>query len=123
MNFRYSGLFIFVLALLSSACSTPGDLRLKPPAFDGSSSKDAKLVAGCIADRWESAGRTNFSVRPTSDGYSLTAADAMGIYGKDTAAVIDVRDTKTGSTTLFYSNMMLSAGTNLVANIVRECLK
>jgi hypothetical protein len=116
--------FVVAAVLLVGACATPGDVRMKAPAFEGSSSKDAKSVAGCIADRWESGGhQPNINARPTASGYSLTAASDLGIYGKDTSFVIDVQDTPTGSTTRFYSNIALSSGTNLVTGIARECQK
>ena len=115
---------IAVLAVLLAACASAGDVRMKGAAFEGSSAKSAKVVAGCIADRWEGAGhRPEISARPTASGYSLMAASDLGVYGKDTSFVIDVTDTSQGSTTKFYSNIALTSGTNLVAGIARDCQK
>jgi hypothetical protein len=113
---------IFMLAL--AGCASPGDLRMKMPAVEASSAKQAKTVAGCIADKWEAANhKPPISARPTSAGYSLTAGSDLGLYGKDTSFVIDVADGASGSTTKFYSNIALSSGTELVGYIVRECQK
>jgi hypothetical protein len=112
------------LLLTAAACASPGELRMKSPSFEGASSKSSKAVAGCIADRWEGGGhRPEISARPTARGYSLSAASDLGMYGKDTSFVIDVEDTKDGSSTRFYSNIALSSGTALVAAIARDCQK
>lgn len=117
-------LVFFTVAILMAGCAAPGDLRIKAPAFEGTSSKSAKTVSGCIDDKWENGRhRPEISSRPTANGYSLTAASDLGIYGKDTSFVLDVEDTKDGSTTKFFSNIALSSGMALVAGIARDCQK
>ena len=47
---------IVVCVALVAACASAGDVRMKGAAFEGSSAKSAKVVAGCIADKWEGGG-------------------------------------------------------------------
>ncbi len=120
----FTSVGVTLMALLLAACASPGDVRMKGAAFEGSSSRNAKAVAGCIADRWKAGGhRSRIAARRTATGYSLTAATDLDIYGKGTNFVINVEDTKDGSTTRFFSNIALSSGTALVADIARDCQK
>ena len=113
---------IFLAAGLAG-CATPGDVRKKLPALELSSSNGAKAVSGCIADKWEALGHRSLSSRPTTNGYALASESDLGIYGKDTAFVVDVSDTKTGSATIFYSNITLASGLEYVSKIIKDCQK
>ena len=123
MNIRAIRLPLFAIVIIFvGACTTPNDLRSKASAFNGQSSRTAKVVSGCIADKWEAAGyQPSIQVRPSSIGYSLTAASDLGIYGKDTSFVIDIDDTSSGSNARFYSNMARDSSTALLVGIIRNC--
>lgn len=116
-------LTVIGLASLVASCSTPGEVRAKPPSLEVASQKSTKDVAGCIGDKWEQVGRgTSLSFRPTRSGYSLVAEDNMiGFYGKDTAFVVDVDETKHGSASRLYSNMFRASDLDLLSRIIRDC--
>lgn len=55
-------------------CATPNDLRQGTPDLEISSQKPAKLVAMCIADKWEHGsilGTVPVSMRETPSGYMV----------------------------------------------------
>lgn len=119
---RNTFVLIGLLAIVGG-CAAPGDLRKKQATLAVTSAKSSKVIAGCIADRWEAGGHRSLTSRPTANGYALSAESDLGLFGKDTGLVIDVADTKAGSSTTFYSNIALSSGVELVSRIVTECQK
>ena len=115
---------VIALAGALAGCASPSAVRQKTPAVDVSSAQPAKKVAGCIADQWEEGNhKPPMTSRPTTNGYALMGEADLGLYGKDTAFIIDIDDTPAGSRTVFYSNIALERGLELVGGIVRDCQK
>ncbi len=77
MQTNIGSLVVMVLAVLIAGCATPIDMRKLTPELDLTSSKTAKAVALCIADRWENTTvmESSFpiSMRPTNEGYTIKA--------------------------------------------------
>lgn len=104
--------------VLIAGCSTPGDIRKKSPALDLNSVKNAKAVAGCISDGLEAFIARGINTRPTSNGYTVWI-DEDAFSGKDTALVVDITDTQSGSNTRFYSNMAWHE--EKATKVIRDC--
>lgn len=120
MNIRIASVAVGVVALITG-CSTPGDVRSTSPIIETTSSKPAKAVAGCIADKFELSFKTGVHSRPTSNGYSVWKEDDLGLYGKTTGLVVDVDDSPRGASIKFYSKGALASATDTVARAVEEC--
>ena len=118
--FRTVALAIF-LPIATVSCATPGDVRSTPPIVETTSVKPAKVVAGCVADKFELSFRSGVNSRPTSKGYSVWKEDDLRIYGKITALVVDVDESPSGSTIRFYSKGALSSAMETAAKAVEEC--
>lgn len=114
-------LSMITLAACASGCSTPGDVRSTSPIYEATSSKSAKSVAGCVADKFELSFRSGVNSRPTSNGYSVWKEDDMGLYGKVTGLVVDIDDSSSGSSIRFYSKGALSSAKDTVLRALDEC--
>lgn len=105
--------------MLIAGCSTPGDIRKKMPTLDLNSAKNAKAVAGCIADGWEEANTASgLNTRPTANGYTVWKTE-HGFGQEDTPFVIDITDAPNGSNTLFYSKMFRQE--DKAIKVIRNC--
>lgn len=113
MQTNIGSLVVMVLAVLIAGCATPIDMRKLTPELDLTSSKTAKAVALCIADRWENTTvmESSFpiSMRPTNEGYTIKAT-VEDILQQWTRLLADVNDGPNGSTTRYYKNGMLGVG-------------
>ena len=112
---------VVTAAMFLCACSTPGDVRSTAPAYEATSSKNAKSVAGCVADKFEVSFRSGVNSRPTSNGYSVWKEDDMGLYGKVTGLVVDVDDAPAGSSIRVYAKGALSSAKETVVRAVDDC--
>lgn len=103
-----------------AGCSAPGDLRKKSPTLDLNSAKNSKAIVGCIADGLEVVlpGR-GIGTRPTSNGYTAWREDVV-FGGTETALVVDIIDTPSGSNTRFYSNIV-SWKEGGAIKVIRDC--
>lgn len=91
-------------ALLVGCTTSPMDAKSKGPTLELQSSKSAKIVAVCIADKWENIYRVgSLNVRPTTNGYAVIQQDQF-MGGKDIPFLADVEDQGTGSATTYYNN-------------------
>lgn len=91
-------------AVLAGCTTSPMDAKSKGPTFELQSTKSAKTVATCIAEKWENLYRVgNLNLRPTQNGYSVIQQDQV-MGGKDIPFLADVDDRGTGSTTTYYNN-------------------
>ena len=91
-----------VASLLVVGCATPDDLRKSKAEVEYNSTQPSRVVASCIADRWENAvnfGALPITVRPTSKGYTVLASNT-GV--QEAILVSDVVDTPGGSHTLVF---------------------
>lgn len=105
--------------VLIAGCSTPGDIRNKPPTLDLNSVKNSKAVVGCIADGLEGAFTARgMNTRPTSNGYTVWKTE-YGFGQETTALVVDITDTQSGSNTRFYSNMFRQE--DKAIKVIRDC--
>jgi hypothetical protein len=109
------------LAASACGCTTPGDVRSTPPIYEATSSKTAKALAGCVADKFELSLRSGVNSRPTSNGYSIWKEDDMGLYGKITGLVVDIDDAPSGSFIRFYSKGALASAKDTVVRALDEC--
>ena len=102
---------LFLVAALS-ACATPDAMRKEAPMLELTSSRSSKVVAMCIADRWENAafGADPVNFRPTSDGYTMNCCLGM--------AVADVTDVLNGSKTRFFADWRFKGSYD---EMVKEC--
>lgn len=98
-------------------------IRLKKqPERALTSTKAAKAVTGCLADKLEVLFKTmELSARPTASGYSVAVTGTISM-GKDTSVLVDVDDTQTGSRSRLWTNNILSGGGKVVA-IFEDCQK
>ena len=74
------------------------------------SDKSAKAVAMCIADHWENPSyglSPSVLIRPTTFGYTVTVRNE-GIGS--TQLMVDVSESKTGSTSSYYKGLVLGEG-------------
>lgn len=109
-----------IAAMLLVGCATPVEMRARAPALNLISSRPAKAVAICIADRWENSsvlGNTiPINMRPTANGYTVSwRHEGWG----HTGLLADVDDAAVGSTTRYFKNAVL--GEEIFDNAVKEC--
>lgn len=117
---KYSIILIAVAVL--AACASASDLRSRSPDRTLTSTKNAKAVSGCLADKLEVLFKTmDVSARPTTSGYAVAVTGNISL-GKDTPVLVDVDDTQTGSTSRLYTNNILSGGGSIIA-IAEDCQK
>ena len=91
-------------ALLVGCTSSPLDAKSKGPTFELQSQKSAKLVASCIAEKWENLYKVGtLNVRPTANGYAVIQQDQI-MGGKDVPFLAEIEDRGTGSSTSYYNN-------------------
>ena len=93
------------MGLLLAGCTTsPMDAKSKGPTHELQSSKSAKSVAACIAEKWENLYRVgSLNIRPTENGFTVIQQDQF-MGGKDIPFLADVADRGTGSATTYYNN-------------------
>lgn len=98
---------IFFMALLAlTGCSTPAEIKSKPPIHEGNSEKNSKDIAACLGDALESLNASTYhimNVRPTSKGYSVTESFSWGSQ-LNTVVVFDIFDKQNGSSYQVYFN-------------------
>ncbi|QWD91628.1 hypothetical protein [Polynucleobacter sp. MWH-Braz-FAM2G] len=87
-------------------CATPAELRSQKPLLDLKSTKPAKDVAICIADKWEGlggfGGALTVNMRVTTSGYVVS----LPLNGQ-TGMLVDIDNDGTGSTTKYYKGLVL----------------
>lgn len=107
---RLQHLTIIPAALILAACASTSEIRSAAPTATYASAKPAIPVAKCILGRLEPMFSTaSVQYRDRETGASVWVE--MGIYfGKDTAVMIDVDNTPTGSSTRFYSRLLAGEG-------------
>ena len=112
---------VLALVLLAVGCTTsPNDAKSKAPTLELSSSKSAKIVAVCIAEKWEDLYRLGtLNIRPTINGFSVIQQDP-GITGKDFPCIADIEDRNSGSFTKYYNNAFSA---KKIDQAVIECQK
>lgn len=74
-------LILLLAVLFVAACATPNDLRQRRPDLVVDSEHAAKMVAICIADKWEHGAMMQtlpISMRETTIGYSITMLNSNG---------------------------------------------
>lgn len=123
------------VATLSACASIPADLRKQIPRLELTSSRFAKAVALCIANRWENIDRIigpgitsstyplPLTMRPITDGYMVS------IEGLGTRGLADVKNTENGSRTQYFDeiservlNEKVPKATNrAIEDAVKEC--
>ena len=112
--------------LVVCACASPASLRSGKPALDQTSGKAPERMAGCISDKFENVGfaatRIQFSTRPTSNGYSISASQTSYtlLGGSDTILLVDISNSSGGSRVQMYTNFIIG-GESWVA-LARSCL-
>lgn len=100
-------------------CSTPAELMSHPITQSFSSHKEAKTVATCVIDGFEDFFKiAGVNGRPTDYGYMVSVSMAAGA-GKDTAAVVDIKNTPSGSTSNFYTKMI--RGDEKTIKVIENC--
>lgn len=99
-------------------CTTPAGIREKPPIDQYQSSKSEKVVAMCIADKWESNGifgsTLPVSMRPIAKGHTVSLS-ATG----NTLLLVDVEDAQSGSKTSYFKGIVW--GEASFDEIVKNC--
>jgi len=112
----------FCLVVGLAACATPAELRKEKPTLELTSSRSAKLVAICIADRWEDAGPFGnplpIRMRPTSDGFTVSV---ISEFVGDTWYLADLSDIPNGSQTKYFRNNSMFLNLSAIENAVKEC--
>lgn len=95
----------FVITIMMSGCATPRTTRQQKPAAHYQSSKSAKDVAVCIANKWENlglfGGTISIHMRPISNGYTLSIGEER------TQMLLDIIDVVGGSETTYYKNFVI----------------
>ena len=92
------------IALFAGCTTSAVDIRAKAPSLQLQSDKSAKVIASCIAEKWESLyPMGSLNVRPTATGYSVVQQDQV-LGGKDIPFFADIDERGTGSTTKYYNN-------------------
>ena len=99
---------IALLVLIASACTTPAERRAQSPNLDLTSSKPAKDVAICIAEKWQntrpfmtlSSPPVNTNMRV--NGFSVTVTDTNRMGSTNTIALADITETQNTSGTKYY---------------------
>lgn len=93
------------ISFFAAGCTTsPKDARDNTPTLELSSEKSSKIVAACIAEKWEDLYRVGaLSVRPTPKGFTVIQQDQLG-FGKDIPFLADIEDQGSGSITRYYNN-------------------
>lgn len=110
---------VLAFAIMLAGCSTPGELRNESAAQTFASVKDAKTVATCVIDGFEEVFKTaGVSGKPTETGYTVSVGVGVA-FGKDTAVVVDIANTASGSITTFYSKMLWGDGK--VTKVLNKC--
>ncbi len=108
-------------------------MRAKAPSQVFSSQQDAKQVASCVADKWDS-WVNRFSdwgvvkLEETEQGYSISALkygpdpdDGSGPKPTTINYLADVENESSGSVTKLYQFMSLNLGKNPFFTAVEEC--
>lgn len=113
--------------LFLAACATANGLRQGSPDLDEMSNKTPERTAGCIGDKLEAspmASRVRLSTRPTSTGYSISAAQSLpGLYGAggtDTIILIDISANAGKTRVQLFTHFLTGDGG--VSTLVRGCL-
>jgi hypothetical protein len=112
--------FSLLIAVLVSACSSPEQLKTKPPIYSGSSTKDVSSLAGCISDALEGQRMRNIQARPTANGYVVSRVDQT-LYGPDTAFLIELQRTGNRASIVALSALPLEAGNRMIVSAIRSC--
>lgn len=103
---------------LLAGCATPNDLRQKKNALELTSTKSAKPVAMCIADKWEngsSFGVIPVSMRETEGGYAVAMT-----CNSDTCFLADISSIPPNlSKTVIYTGTVIGFGDYL--DRVKSC--
>ena len=120
-----TSLVLCVATVWLFGCATPVDIRTRTPSLELTSSRPAKPVAICIADRWENSniwGKLQdglpINMRPTPDGYTVLAS-VRTAFETYPGFLADINDTPSGSTTRYFENAVLGAGS--LEKAVKEC--
>ena len=118
MNYS-STIFVISVALATTGCSTPGELRTEKSAVPFLSGKDAKVVSTCVLEGFESAIKmAGISSRPTANGFTVSINQGVAM-GRDTAFLVDIENGAIGSATKVYSKVLV--GEAKLMKVVSEC--
>lgn len=113
----YSIALGIVSMLLFLGCATPVELRKQNPDITLDSTKTAKVVAICIAGKWENGnigGALPVNMRLTENGYTMYVASAG-----NTLMVVDVIALENEqSKTIIYTRAL---GVERFLNYAKEC--
>jgi hypothetical protein len=107
------------VALALTACASTAEIRSTTPTATYASAKPAIPVAKCILSKLEPMFRTaSVQYRDRETGASVWVE--ISIYaGKDTAVMMDVDNTPSGSSTVFYSRLL--AGESKYRDAITAC--
>jgi hypothetical protein len=112
--------FFTLFLTLCVGCSTPATLRNTVADIDITSAKMAKIIAICIADRWESGAEllgatVPITMRETSTGYAVMWLNGTGGVGM----LADVTSEVVGSRTQYRRGGVL--GSSKFEASLRDC--
>lgn len=109
------------IALALAGCSTPGELKTEQAGVKLTSSKGTNAVVTCLIDGFELLIKTAaVGSKPTPTGYTVYIS--MGVaMGRDTAMLVDVENTSSGSTSTYYSKVLVGEGK--LVQVITGCQK
>jgi hypothetical protein len=125
---RVSTLLIPLAACLSLiGCSSVGDLKARKPEVTLSSTKPAKVVAGCVSDGYL---RTythyvmEVSSRITSTGYAVQQEARVGMWGKTVGSITEINETPNNGSQaeLYFAFDAPDSNKEKVRSLVQSCL-
>lgn len=120
VRLKYFLVLSFILVLLTG-CTSVGKIRERQPIFDGQSSKNPDVLAGCIADKLEAIKMPNIQVRPKTNGFIVSRIDQT-IYGPDYAFVIEIE--KLSSIRIVaFSALPFDAGNKMIVDSINSCIR
>jgi len=129
MNKKFAVLLLLFSAAIGatalSGCSTKPieshEMRQKPIENRFVSVKFPEQVTECIVSKWQHIPYTGpLLSRKTPTGYTIIQ-NTLGGVGADPAFVSDIRDTPTGTETIFYTYDPLVNGATYFLDTVKEC--
>ena len=118
-------IIILLITIVVAACASPAERRNQAPNLDLSSSKSAKDVAICIAEKWEntrpfmalSSPPVNTNIR--AQGFSITVTDTNRMGSTNTIALADISEKQAASDTKYYK--MAGGGFGDYDDAVKQC--
>ena len=111
------GLMLFNLV----GCSTQGELKAERTGVKLTSLKESKAITTCLIEGFESLTKTAVAgSKPTQNGYSVSLTFGVAM-GRDTAMLVEVENTPTGSESTYFSKVVVGEGK--LIQVIAQCQK